>query len=139
MEVLLFFTADFASADSSGKLNVMGIFTQINAPSLPVIIPQIHIVAQLEFDRSESGQHHIIFLRLYDPEEKELFTIPNEFVVPTSGYTAPVQVNVVNAIQRVLVETPGLYYVRLFAGDAHIKTIFIHVVAAAQPEPQGEG
>ena len=77
MEVKIFLTADFASIDRSGKLNILGVFTEIQARSFPVILMQLFVVIQLEFDYSESGQHKVAYVSIHSPDGVEIATLLN--------------------------------------------------------------
>ena len=140
MEVKIFLTADFANTDGAGKLNVLGVFTQIHAHTIPVVLSQMHVIVQFEFDSSESGQHRVIFIRLFDPDDKELITIPNEFDIPQTKYAQTVQINVLAGIQRMVFEKFGRYSFKLFMGDSHEVSVTVDVLNVTQPrEQQSEG
>jgi hypothetical protein len=44
MEVTVAVLADYANVSQDGKLNIMGIFQEINATSLPFVLPQMYLV-----------------------------------------------------------------------------------------------
>jgi hypothetical protein len=127
MDVKIFLTADFANIDSSGKLNILGTFTEIRARKLPVVLMQLFVVVQLEFDYSESEQHRIAFVKLFDPDGAELATLPSEFDVPKIRYAQTGQVNVLVGIQRIPFSQIGPYEFKLFLGDNHEKTLKVEV------------
>src|SRR5215217_3944288 len=58
MEVKLAVLADYANVSQDGKLNIMGIFQEINAPSLPFPLPQMFLVVPFE----EAGDYHFAIL-----------------------------------------------------------------------------
>lgn len=66
--------ADYASLSIEHKLNIMGIFTTINAMQTPVVHPQMKLVTQFEFEVSETGQHEMRII-LVDDDGRELFNI----------------------------------------------------------------
>jgi len=47
MDLTYLLAADYANITRDGKLNVMGIFSIINAPGFPAVHPQMYLVAQL--------------------------------------------------------------------------------------------
>jgi hypothetical protein len=53
MDVKLAVLADFASITREGKLNILGIFDEINAPKLPVQLPIFYLVASYEAGPAE--------------------------------------------------------------------------------------
>ncbi len=59
MDVKLGVLADFASLSREGKLNILGIFDEINAAALPVALPIFYVVVSystgaVEFERDKS-------------------------------------------------------------------------------------
>jgi hypothetical protein len=54
MKVELFAACDYA-ADYAGKLTLVGVFDTLGAPSIPVVHPQLSVVAKLRFDDAEAG------------------------------------------------------------------------------------
>lgn len=136
MEVKIFLTADFANSDNAGKLNVLGVFTQVHAPNMPLILPQMHVIVQLAFDWSEGGQHRVMFIRMFDPDGKELVTIPNEFDIPPAKFGQTVQVNLLAGIQGLLFEKIGGYEFKLFMGENYVTSVTVNVIDFTQPHEQ---
>lgn len=140
MEVKIFLTADYANIDRSGKINILGVFTQIHARTLPLMLPQMHVIVQLAFDWSESKQHRVMFIRLFDPDGHELATIPNEFDVPDAKYGQTVQVNALAGIQNFTFTKIGGYEFKLFMGDNYVTSVGVDVKDFSQfPEQPTEG
>lgn len=127
MEVKIFLTADFANVDRAGKLNVLGAFTEIQTNKLPVMLMQLFVVVQLEFDYNESEAHRIVYITLYNPDGVELATMPSEFNVPKISYGRTAQMNVLAGIQRILFEEIGTYEFKLFMGDNYVSSVSIDV------------
>jgi hypothetical protein len=127
MEVKIFLTADYANVDRGGKLNVLGIFTEIHALSLPVTIMQLFVVVQLEFDYNESERHRIMSVRLWSPDGAELAILSNEFDVPKIPFSQTGQVNILMGIQRIPFQEIGPYEFKLFMEENHIETIKVEV------------
>lgn len=44
MDVNLALLADYANVSQDGKLNIMGIFQEVNPPVLPFALPQMYLV-----------------------------------------------------------------------------------------------
>src|SRR5258708_34223328 len=64
MELAFLHIADYASVTKDDKLNVMGIFSAINAPSFPAPHPEMHVVAQLAADPAEYGRQFQVTIKL---------------------------------------------------------------------------
>jgi hypothetical protein len=61
MDIKLAVLADFASMTREGKLNILGIFDEINTPKLPAQLPIFYVVVSYEagpaeFDSEKSAQ-----------------------------------------------------------------------------------
>jgi hypothetical protein len=55
MKVEIFTLCDFASADSGGKLNVIGVFDEIWARAVPAAHPLCALAIRIRFDKIEDG------------------------------------------------------------------------------------
>ena len=63
MEAKLAVLADYASVSIDNKLNILGVFHEVNSPVLPVTVPQMYLVVSFEAEPAEYGKHllaHII-------------------------------------------------------------------------------
>lgn len=59
MKVEIFTLCDAATADSGGKLNILGSFDRINAGGIPVTHPLCALAMKLRFERLEEGPKRI--------------------------------------------------------------------------------
>ena len=59
MKVEIFTLCDAATADSGGKLNILGSFDRLNANTTPVTHPLCALAIKLRFERLEEGQKRI--------------------------------------------------------------------------------
>ena len=59
MKVEIFTLCDAATADSGGKLNILGSFDRINAAGIPVTHPLCALAMKLRFERLEEGEKRI--------------------------------------------------------------------------------
>lgn len=71
VQVPLLLLADFASV-AEGKLNILGVFDEIKAATLPAVHPQMALVAQFRAGRNESGTYKLT-VRVIDEDGKKLF------------------------------------------------------------------
>ena len=55
VEVTVAVLADYANVSQDGKLNIMGIFQEINPPALPFALPQMYLVLSLSAGPAEVG------------------------------------------------------------------------------------
>ena len=59
MKVEIFTLCDAATADSGGKLNILGSFDRIHASGIPVTHPLCALAIKMRFERLEEGQKRI--------------------------------------------------------------------------------
>ena len=59
MQIRIAALADYTNITESGKLNVLGIFSQIHATQVPAAHPQMQFVVQFAFEPSETGDKKI--------------------------------------------------------------------------------
>src|SRR5207237_5736556 len=59
MKVELFALCDAATADTGGKLNILGVFDRLNAREAPVTHPLCALAVRLRFERLEEGQKRV--------------------------------------------------------------------------------
>lgn len=68
IKIPLALIADYANISQEGKLNILGIFGQIMAPSVPAIHPQMQLIITVEADRGEANREHTMLIELIDAD-----------------------------------------------------------------------
>ncbi len=68
VEVLTLLLADFASFDDSKKLNVMGIFNEVNAKQFPALHPSMVVVTKLSATAAEANLVRKLNIKLMDDD-----------------------------------------------------------------------
>jgi hypothetical protein len=109
MELLTILAADYANIAEGGKLNVMGIFRNINATKFPARHNSMHLVVKLAADLGEYGQSRILTVKLLEPDGKEVMMVSGPFKIPAGGGGQRPEVNVVLEIKDVIFPHPGRY------------------------------
>ena len=77
--------ADYANVSSDGKLNIMGVFQEVNPHVLPFQLPQMYLVLSWEAPPAEFGsQKHVrvTFMGPEGPRGDEDPTLEYDLVVP---------------------------------------------------------
>ncbi len=84
MDVKLAVVADFASVSIDNKLNILGVFQEINTPVLPATVPHMYLVLSLEAEPEQYGKQLSLRVVLLedDPEGNELLTVEGLAQVP---------------------------------------------------------
>jgi hypothetical protein len=72
-----------AATDSAGKLNILGAYDTIMAPSLPVRIQTLNFALRIRFPNAESGKHQV---------QLNLIDIDGKLIIPP--FTAEVGVQI---------------------------------------------
>lgn len=126
MEKLLIVVADYANLTDNNKLNVMGIFNEINALSYPYRHPTMYVIVKLRAELGEFGQERLLTVKLLNEDGKELLILPQEFTVPNIEGGRRPEINAIMLLNNLEFPAPGLYqFVVLvdkdFKGDVSIR------------------
>lgn len=81
--------ADYVNVTADGKLNIMGIFDVIRAPSFPVIHPTMRLVLRLQGSPSERGSIKSIEIKMLDADGKQLLEIATTLSIPEAAPLNP--------------------------------------------------
>ena len=114
---------DAATSDLSGKLNMLGIFDQINSSQYPALSPPFAAVFRIIFDKDEDipNKFKLMFL---DKNAKSI--LPPLEVVSNQKITKCVDrrtFNLIVGINGIKIPTPGDFVIKLFFGGNLLKTI----------------
>src|SRR4030043_122421 len=85
MDVTLAVLADYANISKEGKLNILGVFTEVNPPFLPWNLPQMYLVVSMEAGASEAGIEMPFRILLWDADGKETLNIEQKVSTPTTS------------------------------------------------------
>ena len=82
MDVTLAVLADYANVSQDGKLNIMGIFQEVNPPVLPFQLPQMYLVVSFEAGPAEFNSVKNIRIALLDSDGNERLALEGRVQVP---------------------------------------------------------
>lgn len=135
---MLAVVADYAAVDASGKLNLIGGFTDVLSQTLPAVVSQASIVALLEAPPTESGQLKNITITLMGPGERSKAFFEHEFSQETTASLngEPVKMNVIIHIQNLTLEEWGDYQIRFTIDGHHKRSIPLRLRKGDNPEEQ---
>ncbi len=85
MEIPLAVVADYSNVRKEGKLNIMGIFAKVNAPTLPFILSKMHCVFNLRYGPTERGMKKKLSISLVDDDGGSLLQLNTEFEIPADS------------------------------------------------------
>ena len=119
MKQLLLLAADYANITGDGKLNVMGIFNDINAFSFPARHPSMHLVAKLGAELGEYGQIRDFTVKLLDADGNSIMDISGQFEVPEGEKGRKPEVNIILDLKDVVFPKPGIYQFVILVDKDH--------------------
>lgn len=77
MDIDLALLADAATVDSSGKLNILGVFDRLGADTFPARHPRLSLVLRFTAGLQEVGAHQVD-ISLRDPDGEEVVHMDGE-------------------------------------------------------------
>jgi hypothetical protein len=133
LEVEAFLLAD-AATDQGGKLNVLGAFDSILAPTAPVGHPAFSIAMRIRFSKSESGNHPFR-INIVNEDGKSILPRPLEGNIEVGVQNADesAAVNLVANFRDVRFEKFGKYSVDLSVTGKQRGSLPIYVRQAQRP------
>lgn len=75
MEVTLAVACDYANVASDGKLNILGVFQEINPPVMPFALPQMYLVVSFEAGAAEFGTNKDVRIALLEEDGSEVMAM----------------------------------------------------------------
>lgn len=108
MELTMLLVADYANVDQDGKVNVMGIFNQINAKTFPTIHPEMRVVFTLLASPAEAGEKRVT-LRLIAEDGEPIFDWERTTNVPAQPGGKPTVVNQILRVTGIVFPRAGEY------------------------------
>jgi hypothetical protein len=109
MKLLVLLAADYANITGDGKLNVMGIFRDLNAFNFPVRHSSMHLVIKLSAELGEYGDTRTLVVKLLDPDGKEIMSLTGPAAIPNSEGGKIPEVNAILELKDIIFPKPGPY------------------------------
>ncbi len=133
MQITQAFLADYANVTREGKLNVLGIFSVINAPSFPWVHPQMQLVFTWGASKAESGREKEMEIQLRDADGREIFKIGGKMIIPEGESGKPILGNQILCLNGVRFEKEGSYVFHiLYSGEEKASIDFDVIPARVQ-------
>jgi len=136
VQLLVLLMADYANVTREGKLNLMGVFSNIGATEFPARHPEMHVVVSLAASPSEYGSTRILRLKLIN-EDGSLTLIDGheEIAVPEGKGGRRVEVSRIFKLRDIVFPCPGDYQISVLV-DNDEKGSLPLVVTKIEPSPQ---
>lgn len=135
---------DAATANGlGGRLNILGAFDRIFAPKFPVAIPQCSAAFRIRYQRAEAGQHDLTLV--FEDVVGKPIVPPMQSKIPleqvAQGFDTAA-VNLVLNLQRLPIQRPDKYIIRLSVDNEELISLPLYVLEAPKqpgaPIAQGE-
>ena len=131
MKLELFTLCDAATADHSGKLNLLGAFDTLFARQAPLTHPSCAVALRMRFDPAEDGTHSLE-LRFVDSDGKPLLQpMKAPITIVASPDTRTHSRNFIVNFQQLRLPAFGEYRIDLFFDGQAVST---HPLYAIQPK-----
>lgn len=108
MQIRIAVLADYTNITNNGKLNILGIFSQIHASNVPTMHAQMHVVVQFAFEPYEAGEKQVR-IALQDEDGNQVLALEGLLNIAPSGSPDPIVVNQVLPLQNVVFPHFGSY------------------------------
>jgi hypothetical protein len=136
VDVSLAVLADYANVSQDGKLNIMGMFEEVNPPFLPFPVPQMYLVVSFVAGPAEFNSTKNIRIALLDNDGNEMLALEGQ--VPVQRPARPGRrafINQVVGLNGVRFERSGDYEFAILIGGEQRGTATLHV---NEPDTGGE-
>lgn len=110
MQIEIATLADAATADVTGKLNILGIFDTFYAKNFPAIHPQCTFAVKLRIDQNDNMSRPLI-ISFIDEQDKELQK-PIELPLPITLQKKDA-INLIINLNNIKLPQPGTYRITL--------------------------
>lgn len=128
MEVTVAVLADYANVSKDGKLNIMGIFQEINASELPFQLPQMYLVLSFTAGPAEFGSVRDVRVVLLHSDGQEVFSLEAEMQVPNAARPGRrAYINETIGLAGVPFQQAGDYAFSVLVGDDEKATVPLYV------------
>jgi hypothetical protein len=135
MDVTLALAADYANITADGKLNILGVFTAVNAPRFPFVLPQMYLVLSYETSAAELTRDVPVQVALLDSENNEVMALSG--TISAQGALHPdgqVMLNQLVSLAGLMFSRPGAHQFVVSVDGELKRTITLHV----NERPEGD-
>lgn len=134
MKLEIFSLCDAATADQSGKLNLLGAFDSLFAQQLPITHPACAIALRVRFEAAEEGAHSLE-IRLSDSDGKPLMQpIKADIQIPSNPDPRSLARNFVLNFQQLKLPKFGEYAIDLLMDGKIMGSIPLYTVQVQSPK-----
>lgn len=128
MHVSLALLADYANVSREGKLNIMGVFDNINAATVPTAHAQMQLVITFEGSAAEAGKEHPMEIELRSPTGETVFKLNGHVNFGKIPAGEPLKANSTIQLNNLIFRQFGRYCFRISVNGALLGEIPFTVV-----------
>ena len=130
MDVDLVLTADAATIDGSGKLNLLGVFDQISVARFPARHGRLSLVLRFLGGAHDAGTHKLT-IKLSTPSGKEIVSLSGELKVEPGRTSLQTGIRVPHVINLdgIVFQEIGVHTFHILVNGRHQATLPLTIVS----------
>ena len=126
MKVPLAVLCDAANVSREGKLNILGVFSDLWAGQFPCTHPSLTLVVGLEATFTERGEH-AVDIRLVDADGGELLKLDGRVNVQGPRPGRPIFTQAILQLNNISFPKPGSYTLDILVDRRHERSVSLEV------------
>jgi hypothetical protein len=127
MKVELFTLCDFAQAEPTGKMNLLGTFDRIHAKEAPIVRSVFAVAARLRFEAHEEGTRTVALSFIDSDGQRVMPLLRAQFAVKIPPGEPGVPLNYVMVVPQIKLPRFGDYQIDLTVDDKVEATLPLYV------------
>lgn len=128
MEVTLAVACDYANVADNGKLNIMGVFQEINPADFPAAIAQMFLIVSWEAGPAEFGSQKDVSMAFVDQDGNLKVNLEGPVVVPHPARPGQrVYFNQLLSLGGLPIETSGEHAFLILSGGEEKRRVPLYV------------
>ncbi len=135
MDIALAAICDAANADTQGKLNLLGVFDQINVSKFPAKHPQCCVVFRVVFQKNEATEQNFVIKFLDQDDNSFLPTVKAKSASKCIKFEDQSVLNLIVNLNNIKLQKASDYRIELHVNDALLKRIDLRI---RQSVPSGK-
>jgi len=123
VNVSLAVLADYSNISKEGKLNILGIFTNIRARAFPLVLPAMQLVMTFESPYSEGNTTKDVRIKLMDDEGKQIIEIGGQLTLKSGSPGEMIKNNQIINFNNITFPKSGSYVFCILIGGEEKKRV----------------
>jgi len=136
MNLAMLLAADYATVDASGKLNILGAFTNIYTRQFPATHALMHLVMKFHPSLGEYGDTRTLRIVLVDEDGRQLHEFSSDFKVPSLESGHRPEFNAIIAFRDLEFSHAGRYEFRIFIDKEQKGDLTLDLIQIESHQPQ---